>query len=358
MRNKITQINIAHPDFIPNFLILLAFILMDAFWLLSLSRWGISYGPRKLPFILFFIFRIGLFVLWFVLQGRLFKVSVNPPNLSFFSFLVTNLLVLVFGIYGFCIEPFQLTQSHLEISVAGLSRPVRIIQLSDIHVEYITRREQELVTLIESLHPDLIVMTGDYTSEDFTNDPVTFQDLRQFISQLHVPLGIYAVNGNSESVYVMDLLFADTGIHLLDNEVVRIPELGDHMAILGLSYFNELIDEVNLTRLMSQVQPEDYTILLYHKPDLAYAARDLKVNLYLCGHTHGGQVRLPIFGALITNSRYGKTFEMGLYSLDQMTLFVSRGLGFTSGSAPRIRFLAPPEVVVIDLVPKELPAGP
>jgi len=101
------------------------------------------------------------------------------------------------------------------------------------------------------------------------------------------------------------------------------------------------------------VKEDDFSVLLYHKPDLAYAARDLKVDLYLAGHTHGGQVRVPIYGAIFPNSRYGKTFEMGLYHLDGMTLYVNRGLGFTGGPAPRIRFLAPPEIVVIDLLPAE-----
>jgi predicted MPP superfamily phosphohydrolase len=93
-------------------------------------------------------------------------------------------------------------------------------------------------------------------------------------------------------------------------------------------------------------------MLLYHKPDLAYAADEVAIDLYLAGHTHGGQVRLPFYGAIYANSRYGKTFEMGLYQLKNTTMYVSRGLGFTGGSAPRIRFLAPPEVTIVDLVPK------
>ena len=102
---------------------------------------------------------------------------------------------------------------------------------------------------------------------------------------------------------------------------------------------------------MKKVRQDDFSVLLYHKPDLAYAARDRQINLYLAGHTHGGQVRMPFYGAIFTNSRYGKNFEMGLYHLGQTDLYVSRGIGFVGGIGPRARFLCPPEVVVIDLIP-------
>jgi predicted MPP superfamily phosphohydrolase len=150
-------------------------------------------------------------------------------------------------------------------------------------------------------------------------------------------------------------LFMGLDVHFLDNEVIRIPQLGEHFKLVGLEYNTWYEDEDILQGLITHLNPDDYTLLLYHSPDLAYIARDLGIDLYLTGHTHGGQFRLPFFGALTTGSRYHKAFEMGLYHLDNTTLYVSRGLGMAGGIAPRIRFLDPPEVVVIDLIPKELP---
>jgi predicted MPP superfamily phosphohydrolase len=69
-------------------------------------------------------------------------------------------------------------------------------------------------------------------------------------------------------------------------------------------------------------------------------------DLYLCGHTHGGQIRLPLFGALITSSDFWKRYEMGRYEEGHTTLYVSRGLGMEGMGAPRARFLAPPEIVL------------
>jgi len=155
----------------------------------------------------------------------------------------------------------------------------------------------------------------------------------------------------------MDNLLAGLDIHPLDNEVVRLPAVGDHFVMLGLVFTGWAYDQGELKRLMEQVKPDDFSLLLYHTPDLAYAARDLRINLYLAGHTHGGQVRLPFFGALFTHSRYGKTFEMGLHHLDQTTLYVSRGLGMVGNSEPRARLLCPPEVVVVDLVPVSAAEG-
>ena len=88
-----------------------------------------------------------------------------------------------------------------------------------------------------------------------------------------------------------------------------------------------------------------FTILLYHSPDLAPQAAELGViDLHLAGHTHGGQVRVPVFGALVTSSLYLKALEMGLYQLRDMLLFVSRGVGLEGKGAPRVRFNCRPEL--------------
>ncbi len=262
-----------------------------------------------------------------------------------------QILLLGFGTYGFFVEPFRLTVSQLQIPVQGLTRPIRIVQLSDIHVERITPREQAIPHQVESLRPDMIVITGDFINESYINQPQTIDATRELIGQLKAPFGVFGVNGNVETHDRLQQMLDGLDITVLDNQVVRIPEIGQNFVLIGLNYVNGSVDEANLTQLMAQVRPDDFSLLLYHKPDLAYAARDKNVKLYLAGHTHGGQVRAPFYGAIFSNSRYGKTFEMGQYQLGEMTLFVSRGLGFTGGVAPRIRFLAPPEIAVIDLVP-------
>ena len=343
---------------IPGLLVSAGFIVLDGIWLALLPWLGISYGEIPPTLAAFVLLRAGLFFLSLIFLAGLVIIGAGALQRNTIWILAAlNLLLLGLALYGFCVEPMQLTVGRIEVPLPGLSHPVRIVQLSDIHVERTTRRELALPGLVASLRPDLIVLTGDYLNQSFSHDPVAAGELRQLLGQLHAPLGIYAVNGNAETPWEMYDLLVGLDIHILENEVVRLPALGDHFAMVGLDYIDWRSDQIELKRLMEQVKPDDFSLLLYHKPDLAYAARDLQVNLYLAGHTHGGQVRLPFFGALYTNSRYGKTFEMGLYHVGQTTLYVSRGLGMVGESGPRIRFLCPPEVVVVDLVPVSTPDG-
>ena len=110
---------------------------------------------------------------------------------------------------------------------------------------------------------------------------------------------------------------------------VAIEELGDQRAMAALA----------VSPLLARRELEEARGL----------AASLGVDLYLCGHTHGGQIRAPLYGALATSSRWGKRYEMGLYRERGTTLYVSRGLGVEGLGAPRARFLAPPEIVLWEL---------
>jgi len=113
--------------------------------------------------------------------------------------------------------------------------------------------------------------------------------------------------------------------------------------------YNEARDLAALKQLRANIPDTGIVILLYHTPDLMPAIASLNLDLYLCGHTHGGQLRLPIYGAIATSSRWGKRYEMGLYREGVTTLYVNRGLGLEGLGAPRARFLAPPEIVLWSL---------
>ena len=89
--------------------------------------------------------------------------------------------------------------------------------------------------------------------------------------------------------------------------------------------------------------------MLYHSPDLSPIAAQTGVDLQLSGHTHGGQVRIPLWGAIVTGSLYGKRFEMGLKHVGDMTLYITRGIGMEGAGAPRVRFLCPPEIILWEI---------
>lgn len=110
-------------------------------------------------------------------------------------------------------------------------------------------------------------------------------------------------------------------------------------------------DQVTLETLLAQVPDRAYKLLLYHSPDLIEAAAAGGIDLYLAGYTHGGQIRLPFYGAIFTSSRLGKRYEMGRYTVDKTTLYVNRGLGIEGSLAPRARFLYPPGITVVEIGP-------
>ena len=84
--------------------------------------------------------------------------------------------------------------------------------------------------------------------------------------------------------------------------------------------------------------------------DVIYYAAAENVDYYFCGHTHGGQVRIPFYGAFFTLSRYGKRFEMGLYKIRNTTMYVTRGIGLEGATPIKLRFNCPPEIVVYDIM--------
>jgi predicted MPP superfamily phosphohydrolase len=100
---------------------------------------------------------------------------------------------------------------------------------------------------------------------------------------------------------------------------------------------------------------EALNVLLHHSPDYLEEASRAGYDLVLSGHTHGGQVRIPGFGAIITMSRFGRRFQAGLYVQGDTRMYVNRGLGLEGGMAPRIRLFCRPEVAVLDLEVSDRP---
>ncbi|MPN56705.1 hypothetical protein SDC9_204396 [bioreactor metagenome] len=135
-------------------------------------------------------------------------------------------------------------------------------------------------------------------------------------------------------------------MHWLNNQSVTLQLETDTLQITGLTCTH--LPERDLTTLQTFYSPDPaaLNILLYHSPDFAPQAAGQGFNLQLSGHTHGGQVRLPLFGALYAASLYGKQFESGRYLLKDMTLYVTRGLGMEGGIAPRVRLFCRPELIV------------
>ncbi len=257
--------------------------------------------------------------------------------------------------YGHLVEPYwpEVTRVCVESpKLKGARRPVRVVHISDLHCDPEPRLEERLPDLVAAERPDLIVYTG-----DSLNSPEGLPVLRRLLPRLAAVAPTYAVRGNWDTAYWRrEQLFEGTGVVELKKEAARLDVAGTSLWVAGAPFASlaEPPDGVpsGIRNVLRDVPPEAFTLFLYHTPDLILeAAGTGRVDLYCAGHTHGGQVALPVYGALVTLSKFGKRFESGLHREGPTWLYVTRGVGMEGGPAPRVRFFARPEVTVIELVP-------
>ena len=288
-----------------------------------------------------------LFILTFVItklgHGQTTNILWCKPAIVVHLLAVAGVICFL---YGYFIEPYWIEVKVVPIQTDKLKRTsFRLVQISDLHCDRKERNEKRTVKLINRMAPDIIVFTGDAlnTASALPLFKDTMKDLKAGLAKL-------AVRGNFEVNYWKNLdIFADTGFELLNEETVVLRKDGETIYISGLTCENPSA----FRDLLQSIPDGHYSVFLYHYPGLIEDLEGLNVDLYLCGHTHGGQVALPLYGALITLSRFGKKYESGMYTVGDTILYVNRGIGLEAGSAPKVRFLARPEITVFDIGPRK-----
>lgn len=326
--------------------------LLDVALLWLLPRQKISYGPPAAQMLVILFPRFAVTALAILL-------SAWQPMVGLGVMFALQLLGTVAYGWGMWAEPRNLGLTRITLSTPHLaadSPPITLLHLSDIHLERLTRREARILELVEETKPDLIALTGDYLNLSYNNDPEAVALVREFLPKLKAPLGVYATLG-SPPVDLHDVAshhFDDTHIQLLRHTVVAV-DAGHNrqLTLMGMDCSHDVpYDGHRFEQLAAQKNGHGPAIFLYHSPELMPLVQKHAVDLYLCGHTHGGQVRVPGYGAIITSAITGKRYEMGRYDENGTTLYVSRGIGLEGLSAPRIRLFCPPEAILITLIGK------
>lgn len=328
------------------------FMVADQLILASLPKKGLSFGSWKAQAISLALPRLGA-AMAFSLIGWSIGWQWGAASHLIIQTLGTALLV-----WGAVVEPFRLGVTRLALTTDRLppgTQPIKLMHISDLHIERLTRREDRLVRLVEAAKPDLILITGDYVNLSYNRDPQTHAQVKQLLNRLHAPFGVFATLGSppADLRETVVPIFDGLPIPLMREEWKEI-DLGDgrRVVLLGMDCTHHLpTDASRLDRLVKSAPNSVPQVLLYHSPELMPQASDHGLDLYLCGHTHGGQVRLPFIGPLITSSQLGRQYVMGLYVKGRTRLYVSRGVGLEGLGAPRIRFLSPPEIALITLSP-------
>ncbi len=245
--------------------------------------------------------------------------------------------------YAHWVEPYWLEVTRVSAAspkLKGATRAIRIAHISDLHCDPIERVENKMTAMIAAEKPDFILFTG-----DTMNRPDSLPVLKATLTQLAKIAPTYVVKGNWDVWYYAKLdLFGGTGVHELNNEAVKVDIAGTSLWLIGAPITNL----PNFDKAFQNVPADAYKIFLYHYPDEIEEAKSRGVDWYCAGHTHGGQVALPLYGALITFSKFGKKYESGLFHEGATSLYVNRGMGCEG--TPHLRFFARPEITMIELV--------
>lgn len=249
-------------------------------------------------------------------------------------------------------ESLAFQVSKHQRALRGLRAPLRLAVLTDFHMgPFLGERQLEgWVAASNALEPDAVVIVGDLVDRYYQGD---LSEFRRWLPQLRSELGTFVVPGNHDYTRYRHLgplpaMLHEAGARLLINDGVRLRE------DVFLAGVDDLLEgRPNARRALADAPAEDAAarVLLTHNPDVIPRLGDARprdrVDLVLAGHTHGGQICIPGYGAVITSSAYGRRFASG-WVRAAMPAFVSRGLGVT---AVPFRFACPPEVVALELTP-------
>lgn len=254
------------------------------------------------------------------------------------------------GLWSRYREPYRPALTHhlvrLPRAHAGLAG-LTIAFITDTHVgpHFSGAALEPTIRLVEQVMPDVVLFGGDYISES-----------PRFLAEVEAPLtrmaqaarlGSWAVLGNHDIANVrrrVSEMLARTPIRLLTNESVSIVFNGQTLWLTGID--DALLGQADLRAAFADVPPGAANLTLWHEADRVDEVLPYAPFLMLSGHSHGGQVRLPLLGPLAT-PKLGKRYVMGRFELENTTLYVSRGIGMYR---PPVRFRCPPEVPIFTLV--------
>jgi uncharacterized protein len=223
-------------------------------------------------------------------------------------------------------QPFSVGEEHIWIdTLPDVFGGLRIVQISDIHHGLFLSREvlSEAVKQANRLHPDIVALTGDYVTYSRAN----IEPAAEILGRLRARYGVLAVLGNHDFRVNADAVTAALQrrqIEVLRNRHIQLRFGGKSVYVAGVDDYGYGAD---LRRALHAVPRDAATVLLAHNPRIITRAARYGVSLVLSGHTHGGQVNIPLLGTVYGKSPERLRFKVGWDTMGGTQIYVSRGLG-------------------------------
>ncbi len=258
-------------------------------------------------------------------------------------------------IYGNTVEPYDIEITTNPIYLPNLAPEFddyKIVQISDLHMGSWMNRERltSVVNIINSMTPDLVAITGDFVTLGRIEPHA--EVLVDTLSQIQATDGVVAVLGNHDhwsNVEVTREVLRSANIIELPNDSMILERESATLAIAGLDCVWE--DQHDIDKLISTLPEGVPTILMAHEPDIAdETSKTGYFDLQISGHSHGGQIRLPIIEAIYL-PHLGRKYAMGRYQVNDMVQYTNRGIGMAD--LP-IRIRCRPEISVFSLSSQEI----
>ena len=220
----------------------------------------------------------------------------------------------------------------------------RILFISDLHIDGLEGLSERLIERVLEIKADLCLLGGDYRMEMYGPFDNVNCKICELIKHIDAPDGIFGVLGNHDCLEIAPEL-EDSGICMLINDSITLKRGGDAVSLIGVDdpHYYKCHD---LEKAFREVPAGAFSLLVAHSPEIIKDTHGRKIDLCLCGHTHGGQVRLPYIGALFTHCNVPRRFASGLWKHGSTTGYTSNGAG---ASGVPVRFNCPPEIVLVTL---------
>lgn len=220
----------------------------------------------------------------------------------------------------------------------------RILFMTDLHLDGLEGLSDRLMEIIERIRADLCIIGGDLRMETHGSFDRALGQLARVLPEIHATDGIYGVLGNHDCLEIIEPL-GEYGVKFLVNDSMTITRGGERIHLAGVDdphYFRCH----DLEQAFENVPAREFTILVAHSNEIYREAAAYGPQLYLCGHTHGGQIRFPVVGVVFTHSKAPRRLVQGEWSHDGMKGYTSGGVGV---SGVPVRFATQGEVSVITL---------